>query len=263
MTDLSPEALADDGRYAEAAEAQRRALAQGGADEQDGREMLAWYLLKAGQTTESEQLWDELLTERPDDADLALTAGVANLDAERPEQAAALLERSIRLSLAGTLDAPALREAVTERGRALQAAGLQPSPIDDHAAKALDRLERQAEGDPIAVPWYPADAYAVALERIEGFKRDWGGTPHEDYSRELDRRLRDVSGLVGRSPLIVPVQADAYLAFAESTGLDPDWAETRARYADEHRADAIGWPPGRNDDCWCGVAAKYKRHCGA
>lgn len=59
------------------------------------------------------------------------------------------------------------------------------------------------------------------------------------------------------------MQVDAFVAFAEATGLDPEWAETRARYADERRADAIAWPPGRNDPCWCGARTKCKRHCGA
>ncbi|MFC4081708.1 SEC-C metal-binding domain-containing protein [Amycolatopsis samaneae] len=27
--------------------------------------------------------------------------------------------------------------------------------------------------------------------------------------------------------------------------------------------DGVGWPPGRNDVCWCGSACKYKKCCGA
>jgi tetratricopeptide (TPR) repeat protein len=260
--DLADE-LAQAERWPEAADAQRAAIADGSADGDAGREMLAWYLLKAGEAAEAEALFAELLTERPDDPDLALTAGLAQLDAGRPEQAAECLERALALSLAATLDADILREAAQERRRALDLAARDPAPIDEHAAQALERLERQADGDPIAVPWYPRAEYELALQHIEGFAADWRAIAHEDYSRELDRRLHDVVGVHGHTPLIVPVQVQAFLAYAGSAALDPEWAETRARYADAHRDEALAWPPGRNDACWCGADAKYKRHCGA
>ena len=255
--------LAAEDRWEAAAAAERKALEHGFAGVPDGREMLAFYLLKAGQEDEGTKLWDELLAERGDDADLHLTAGVAYLDADRAERAAELLGRSIELSLAGTIDAHALREAAGERRAALEKAGREPEPVDDHADQALARLERQAEGTPIAVPWYPQDEYVQALTKLQGFAADWVDTDWEAYSRELDRRMRDVSGVHGRSPTPVPVVVDDYVAYAQELGLDPDWAETRARYADERRDAAIPWPPGRNDPCWCGAGAKYKRHCGA
>ena len=255
--------LASEEKWEAAVGAQRKALDHGYKGMPDGREMLAFYLLKAGAEDEGVKLWDELLAERPDDADLHLTAGVAHLDSDRAERAADLLSRSIELSLSGTIDAHALREAAGERLQALSRSGRAPEPIDDHAAAAITRLERQAEGTAIAVPWYSEDEYAKALSRLPGFAADWKDTAWEDYSRELDRRMRDVSGVHGRAPTPVPVVVDDFVAYAQELGLDPDWAETRARYADDRRSEAIAWPPGRNDPCWCGAGAKYKRHCGA
>ena len=40
----------------------------------------------------------------------------------------------------------------------------------------------------------------------------------------------------------------------------------RAGYAAElnrGRADVVGWPPGRNERCWCGSGTKYKKCCAA
>jgi len=255
--------LAGEERFADAAAVERKALAHGYAGVPDGREMLAFYLLKAGEAGEADALWRDLLAERPEDPDLLLTAGVAHRDAGRPQQAADLLGRSLEAALRSSMDATALREAATERAAALGQLGRPPEAIDDHAARTLDRLERQAGGAPIATPWYPQAEYAAALERLPAFAADWSGHDHAAYSRELDRRLREVSAVHGRVPVIVPVHVDALVAFAEQAGLDPAWAETRARFADEHRDGALAWPPGRNDPCWCGAGAKYKRHCGA
>jgi len=255
--------FADADRHADAAAAQRKALDHGYAGVPDGREMLAWYLLKAGQREEADPLWRELLAERPDDPDLLLTAGVAHRDAEHWSEAAEFLAAAMKGFLRSSLDATWLREAIGERAAVLRKLGRGPEPIDAHAASTMQRLERQAEGAPIATPWYPASEYAAALERLPAFGADWSDHDHAAYSRELDRRLREVGGVHGRAPVIVPVRVAAYVTFAEQAGLDPEWAETRARFADEHRDEAITWPPGRNDPCWCGADAKYKRHCGA
>lgn len=257
------DALAEKSDYAGAVEAQRKAVEAGFTGLPDARQMLAWYLLKAGSTAEGDELWATLVSESPDDADLALTAGVAHLDADRPAEAADHLGRALELMLAGTIDAVALREAVAERTSALERAGRSPEAVDEHAAAALARLERQADGTPIAVPWYARDEYEKALSKLPRFKADWGERAWEEYSRELDGRMREVSGVHGHRPVPVPVRVDDLVAFASSAGLDPDWDETRARYADDHRDEALAWPPGRNDQCWCGVDAKYKRHCGA
>ena len=109
----------------------------------------------------------------------------------------------------------------------------------DRPAEAADLLGRSmhlmlsGSIDAVALTEAVAER-AKALERLPGFREDWGERPWEDYSRELDARLRDVSGVHGHRPEPVPV-----------------------------RVDELAWPPGRNDPCWCGSGAKYKRHCGA
>jgi uncharacterized protein YecA (UPF0149 family) len=53
------------------------------------------------------------------------------------------------------------------------------------------------------------------------------------------------------------------LAFAEREGRDPALRETWLDYAEDDGLALVAWPPGRNDDCWCGSARKYKKCCGA
>jgi tetratricopeptide (TPR) repeat protein len=255
---------ADAEDFAAAVEAQRKAVEAGaGPGEADPREMLAWYLLRAGETAEASALWDTLLDERPGDPELLLTAGVAHRDAERYERAVELLEQALLRTLESTLDAELLNEAAAERTLALAALGREGERIDERAAAILAIFERQAGGESIAAPWVPAEEFESAKQALPSFARDWNDYDHAAYSLVLDRRLRDVIGVHGHAPVIVPISVDRYVSFADEQGLPKDWAETRTRYADLFRADAIAWPPGRNDDCWCGAAAKYKKHCGA
>ncbi|MBA3430859.1 MAG: SEC-C domain-containing protein [Actinobacteria bacterium] len=46
---------------------------------------------------------------------------------------------------------------------------------------------------------------------------------------------------------------------------DPEESSSRANYAAEVVLTGMArvWPPGRNDPCWCGSMAKYKRCCAA
>jgi uncharacterized protein YchJ len=55
---------------------------------------------------------------------------------------------------------------------------------------------------------------------------------------------------------------DDYTAWCEASDIDPE--EGRARYAAERLLDgeALPWPPGRNQACWCGSQRKCKKCCG-
>jgi uncharacterized protein YecA (UPF0149 family) len=60
------------------------------------------------------------------------------------------------------------------------------------------------------------------------------------------------------------MSAGAFAAFAEDRGLDPEHSDTRLRYRETMPDDeALAWPPGRNDPCWCASGRKYKKCCGA
>ena len=52
-------------------------------------------------------------------------------------------------------------------------------------------------------------------------------------------------------------------AGADEHGGDADDPEVLDAYAEqvETTTGVLPWPPGRNDDCWCGSDLKYKKCC--
>ncbi|WP_202971162.1 SEC-C metal-binding domain-containing protein [Saccharothrix sp. ALI-22-I] len=64
--------------------------------------------------------------------------------------------------------------------------------------------------------------------------------------------------------IMVPLTTGELVEYAERTGADPTEEATRMAVMRETVAagGAIAWPPGRNDRCWCGSGAKYKKCCG-
>jgi hypothetical protein len=61
---------------------------------------------------------------------------------------------------------------------------------------------------------------------------------------------------------LVALRLDEYLPWCQEHDRDP--AEARAHYAADmaRLGRSLRWPPGRNEPCWCGSGAKYKRCCG-
>jgi uncharacterized protein YecA (UPF0149 family) len=61
---------------------------------------------------------------------------------------------------------------------------------------------------------------------------------------------------------VAPIVVDEYVVWCDERGEDPE--DARAGYAARLLAagEAIPWPPGRNEPCWCGSGRKYKKCCG-
>lgn len=114
-----------------------------------------------------------------------------------------------------------------------------------------------------SVAWFPRAEIAVALDRWPSLVDDL--TDPDSYCHSIEGTLSTLAAQTGRRPTVAPLQVEALSAFADAEGLDPDTGFARSRFAAEldRRGDAIAWPPGRNDSCWCGSGRKYKRCCGA
>jgi tetratricopeptide (TPR) repeat protein len=111
------------------------------------------------------------------------------------------------------------------------------------------------------VPYLPAADFAEA--RRSGLLEAAPEGDHEDHRREVERSLRDGTARAATRPDVVPVDVAGLLAFAERVGHDPALRETLLGYVASEGLAPVAWPPGRNDDCWCGSARKYKKCCGA
>ena len=123
----------------------------------------------------------------------------------------------------------------------------------------------------VALAWFPASEYQQALTRwpelaTEGAAK--GGKDHATYNKALQSTLRQYADADDTGALrlfIAPILIQPFLAWCREHDRDP--ANDRAGYSAElaRRGDPalIGWPPARNQRCWCGSGRKYKQCCGS
>lgn len=119
----------------------------------------------------------------------------------------------------------------------------------------------------VALAWFPAGDYREALARwpeltTEGAAK--GGKDHAAYNRALQRTLQNYTDRGVTRLFIALIRIQPFLAWCQQQGRDP--ADARAGYSATlaRRGDPTltGWPPGRNQRCWCGSGRKYKQCCG-
>jgi hypothetical protein len=85
-----------------------------------------------------------------------------------------------------------------------------------------------------------------------------------EYYPALEAKLGTLAAEGAHRISIVPCDVDTFAAHLAQTGeSQPDSASRQdyldARYRQGHY---FRWPPQRNQPCWCGAAAKYKKCCG-
>lgn len=117
---------------------------------------------------------------------------------------------------------------------------------------------------PVAIAWFPAAEWEEAIRRWPGLL-DELPVEHLAYSHEIEARAKRLAKHIpGRAAHISPLTVDGLVEHAPDCGDDPGSAEARSSLAAEQLrvGDAIGWPPGRNERCWCGSGKKYKQCCG-
>jgi tetratricopeptide (TPR) repeat protein len=231
---------------------------------QDQRWHVAWMHVLAGRRGQADALWAALEQEHPGDPTVPFLAGNAHAEAGEPEVAAERFARALELALHSGSDGETLRQIVGARTEALADAGLEPGPIDEAARLALARAAAQGADTPVATPFFAPEEFALAIEAWPGFAQDWREDGHAAYALELDRRMRAVAPGAPRHPVVVPLTVARVRELAVEAEIDEDAAEARARAAYEvaQEGDAMPWPPGRNDPCWCGSGKKYKKCCG-
>ena len=115
----------------------------------------------------------------------------------------------------------------------------------------------------LAVLYWPPDEFAELLVRWPAMGEDYGAE-QAGHRRTVERHLRELADS-GTRVMVARGRVTDYVAYAKDGDRDPATAATRAGYAAHLaiRGNAAPWPPGRNDRCWCGSGAKYKKCCGA
>lgn len=81
----------------------------------------------------------------------------------------------------------------------------------------------------------------------------------------IEARTKRLAKDVSRKPMhAAPLTVEGLVADAELRGNDPGTGDVRAAYAAElvRLGEAILWPPGRNEPCWCGSGRTYEQCCG-
>ncbi len=128
------------------------------------------------------------------------------------------------------------------------------------------RVDREAQQvGVLAVAWFPRYQWPRAIELWPDLLDDRPADP-DAYCRATEAHVKAIREVASTPvPLaIAPIRLDAYLAYCEAHRRDPATGDTRASFAAElaRTGNAVPWPPGRNDPCWCDSGRKYKRCCG-
>jgi tetratricopeptide (TPR) repeat protein len=252
------EVAAEEGDFSLAVRAQRRAIEHGCELPELAWDMLAWYLLKAGDRDEGEKVFARLRAERTGDPQIVSILANARMDSGDGQGALEAYDEALELAKR-TGDIVWIDQLRGERQYCRYEHGLPPDEDDRLAERANPSYPKATH---YSVAWFPRDEIDAALVRWPSLADDLNDP--DAYCRTIEARLRDVRNEAGRQPAIAPLRVEQLVEFAEEHGIDPNSGAARSRLAAELGAvgESVPWPPGRNEPCWCGSGCKYKRCCG-
>ena len=271
------EIYAEAGRIDEAIATHERAMAAGYEATPDPRMDVSRYLANAGRKEEARRIHEEVAAKSPQDVWFYNAAGLDELDMGDPGRAARWFETGIELCLLHHDPERVLDQLVGLRAEALEALGRPADELQERARRiatlwsyrgpaGIDVWGHFGPGDATtaAVPWFPRDELPDALERWPRLVERYGTSDPGSYVRRLQAHLNDLRPNLEVRPKLAPIAVEGLLEWADEEGFDPETPlARRVRAAElESRGEALEWPPGRNDRCWCGSGRKYKRCCG-
>lgn len=252
------EVAAEENDFALAVRAQRRALELGCELPELAQDMLAWYLLKAGDRDGGETAFARLRAERVGDPQIISTLANARMDSGDGQGALEAYDEALDLAKS-TGDYGWIDQLRGERQYCRFEHGLPPDE-DDRLSEQVHPAYPKATH--YSVAWFPRDQIEAALTRWPSLAGDLSDP--DAYCRTIEARLRDIRSETGCQPSVAPLRVERLVEFAEENGIDPDSGAARSRLGAElgRVGDSLPWPPGRNEPCWCGSERKYKRCCG-
>ena len=273
------------GRFDEAIDAMRQALAAGWSGELDdhpsAQALIADLLLRTGRDQEADEAWAQAEREDPRNPWVHSAASDAYTRVGLHRKALPWQTKGLELALAAGEDEAEIAWYLTEeRGQTMDVLGLAPDELQLRAEELIEREEqqdREAEqeflrrwNEPrplspqqthIGAAWFPADQYPRALQTWSSFAEDYAHGPYEAYCARLELMLRDLKAKGVKRLSLAPIQIDDYLAWCTQHDRDPQQSDTRASYSTTliRRDITKPWPPQRNEPCWCGSERKYKK----
>jgi len=110
-------------------------------------------------------------------------------------------------------------------------------------------------GQPAVVFWPEAEWRQLRTQLPD--LDDW-----DAHRMAVERSLQRVKESGPAELALVAASVEELRGFAEDEG-EPVSRDVLVRYEEAFTVDDAdrGWPPGRNDPCWCGSGQKYKRCC--
>jgi hypothetical protein len=269
--------------YAAARRCAEDAVADGGTTWVDARAMLLAALLPADPdgARELEAALRQEVLDRPDAAD------VIDLVGESLQQAAWHREAARWFTLGlGDVDPDAIEPEddraaylLTRRTESRRALGLRPDRYDLAEVRVRRDQEEQrrveegdwgwavdvdpdASLDDIGLLYWPSEEYAAVVARWPHLAEGYGGSA-DGHRLLTEAHLRARAETLPRV-LLVPGSLAGLLEVADEEDLAPEGGAARTRLASRRivEGQAVRWPPGRNEPCWCGSGRKYKQCCG-
>lgn len=265
------------GRTDEAIATHERAMAAGYDAVPDPRMDLSRFLSRAGRAEEMRKIHEEVGAQDPDDVWFHNAAGLDELEVGDHERASRRFGDGIELCLSRNDPERVLDQLVELRATCLDALDRPPDELQRRGETfltirtydgplAIDPWGHRgpAGSTTAAVAWFPPEELARATERWPRLVERFGTDDYRAYARRLQGHLIDTQRALGKRPELAPITVEGLVEFASGRGFDASDPWTARAWAGEiaDRGEALAWPPGRNDPCWCGSGSKYKRCCG-
>lgn len=132
----------------------------------------------------------------------------------------------------------------------------------DELADLFQSAAHDDDDEEGALIFWPEADFGRIQQRWPALVSEYGET-WEAYRTQVERDLTEASeaGYVGLS--LVAGSYDGLAAFLAEHGGDANDPDVLDAYAEqvETTTGVLPWPPGRNEDCWCGSDLKYKKCC--
>jgi len=281
------------GRHDDAIALHERAIELGWDSIPDPRSDIAEFHLRAGREEQAAAIWAELKAADPDDVWLYNAAGLSYNEVGQHELAIQWLAEGIELAMRTDDPEGIINQLSAVRRQSLRALGRDLDELEQRVdpfleawrseeqtrGRRLARLiesansvpilrdtpgvdDRDGEDVAVSIAWFPSGEYEEAIRRWPSLAEDWADVAHSDYSARLDGNIKWMRSQGVPIRAVAPILVEDYAAWCAEQGEDPE--EARAAYAAHRMRDgeAIAWPPGRNELCWCGSGRKYKKCCG-